>query len=568
MSKKTMLFIEGMTCVSCEKRVEKALQDLAGVINVKASHDKARVEIEYDNEVQNENSFRKAVESLGYSVFDKPQNTFGSMMPLIIILFAIYYIINNTIGFQFIPEISQGMGYSILFVAGLLTSVHCIAMCGGIALSQSIKQDEKKNNLRTALLYNAGRVLSYTIIGGIVGSLGAVVSPSGQFKGIVAMGAGGFMFLFGLKMLNLFSFPAWMKIKLPEINIMKASKENHARPFLVGLANGFMPCGPLQTMQLYALGTGSALMGAMSMFVFSIGTVPLMLGLGFLTSLISGKMGKKMLRASAAMVMVLGIIMVNRGLALSGISMDAGLSKTAVDQSYEIRMEDGKQIVNLTIGSRAYVPDVKVLQAGIPVRINLAVESINGCNNPIAIPKYGIEKDLGKGDAFIEFTPTEEGSLTISCWMGMITTKLTVVDDPSQALVTQENADSSSPCGELDTCIGVSQSADTAVKAVIDGSSQTVEMNVGIEGYSPNILIVQKGLQTNWIINGQDMRDCSNQLVIPDAAYVMDLKEGNNEIKFTPQETGEINFTCGMNMLYGKIVIVEDLEKVNIEDYQ
>lgn len=568
MTKKMTLFIDGMTCVSCEKRVEKALQDIAGVINVKASHDKARAEIQYDSETQNENSFRKAVEGLGYSVFDKPQNTFGSMIPLIIILFAIYYIINNTIGFQFIPEISQGMGYGILFVAGLLTSVHCIAMCGGIALSQSIKQDEKKNNLHTALLYNAGRVLSYTIIGGIVGSLGAVISPSGQFKGIVAMGAGVFMLLFGLKMLNLFSFPAWMKIKLPEINIMKASKENHARPFLVGLANGFMPCGPLQTMQLYALGTGSAMMGAMSMFVFSIGTVPLMLGLGFLTSLISGKMGRKMLRASAAMVMVLGIIMINRGLALSGISMDAGLSKTAVDQSYEIRMEDGKQIVNLTIGARAYVPDVKVLQAGIPVRINLAVESINGCNNPIAIPQYGIEKDLGEGDTFIEFTPTKEGSLTISCWMGMITTKLTVVDDPSRASVTQENADSSSPCGELDTCTGVSQSADMAVKAVIDGSSQTVEMNVGIEGYSPNILIVQKGLQTNWIINGQDMRDCSNQLVIPDAAYAMDLKEGNNEIKFTPQETGEINFTCGMSMLYGKIVIVEDLEKVNIEDYQ
>ena len=569
MTKKFTMFIDGMVCQNCENRIEKVLKGLDGVMEIEANHRKSRAEIEYTNDSLNEKIFREAVEKLGYVVLDKPENALRSMVPLIIILFAAYYIIQNTIGFQFTPEVSQGMGYGILFVVGLLTSVHCIAMCGGIALSQSIKKEKTNNNMRTALLYNAGRVLSYTIIGGIVGSLGAIISPTGQFKGIVAMGAGLFMVLFGLKMLNVFSFPTWMRINLPRVNIIKISKDHPLRPFFVGLANGFMPCGPLQTMQLYALGTGSALKGALSMFVFSVGTVPLMLGLGVLTSLISGKMGRKMLKASAAMVMVLGIIMLNRGFALSGIAFDTGLSKMAGNQSNEITMENGKQVVNMTIGSRGYVPDVKVLKAGIPVRINLDVESINGCNNPLIIPQYGVEKDLTDGDAFIEFTPTKEGPLTISCWMGMITTKLTVVEDPSQAPISQEKETSS---GSLFSgggcCGGVSQSADTAVKAMVDGNTQTVEMNVGIEGYSPNILIVQKGLQTNWIINGQDISNCSYQLAIPDADYSLNLKEGKNEIKFTPKDTGVINFTCGMNMLYGKIVIVEDLDTVNIEDYQ
>ena len=60
-------------------------------------------------------------------------------------------------------------------------------------------------------------------------------------------------------------------------------------PFYIGLLNGLMPCGPLQAMQIYALGTGSFVMGAASMFFFSVGTVPLMFGFGVLSSILSKK---------------------------------------------------------------------------------------------------------------------------------------------------------------------------------------------------------------------------------------------------------------------------------------
>lgn len=82
-------------------------------------------------------------------------------------------------------------------------------MCGGINLSQcvpnvSIKSEKKTANLRPGILYNTGRVISYTIVGGIVGTLGSVVSFSGTAKGIVAVMAGVFMVIMGLNMLNLF----------------------------------------------------------------------------------------------------------------------------------------------------------------------------------------------------------------------------------------------------------------------------------------------------------------------------------------------------------------------------
>jgi hypothetical protein len=95
---------------------------------------------------------------------------------LIAVIAAIYLIIRYTVGFTFLPTVTQSMGYGLVFVVGLITSLHCIAMCGGIALSQGMTgaKDSPEKSGRAArlvpsLLYNSGRVLSYTIIGGIVG---------------------------------------------------------------------------------------------------------------------------------------------------------------------------------------------------------------------------------------------------------------------------------------------------------------------------------------------------------------------------------------------------------------
>ena len=93
--------------------------------------------------------------------------------------------------FAKLPKVDASIGYGMLFVVGLLTSVHCVAMCGGIALSQSLRSggstgaapEEKTRGsslgrLAPGLLYNGGRVLSYTLIGGIVGALGSAFNFS------------------------------------------------------------------------------------------------------------------------------------------------------------------------------------------------------------------------------------------------------------------------------------------------------------------------------------------------------------------------------------------------------
>jgi len=333
----------------------------------------------------------------------------------------------------------------MLFVIGLLTSLHCIAMCGGINLSVNVKAppsgiclsenvkappeeaESKFAKFNPSLLYNAGRVISYTIIGGIGGALGSVISFSGAAKGIVAIIGGVFMMIIGLNMLNIFPWLRKIKISTPKFIGNKIYHNAGKRgPFYIGLLNGLMPCGPLQTFQLYALGTGSILAGAASMFLFSLGTVPLMFGFGALSSILSSKFTKRMLKVSAVLVIVLGLTMVGRGLSLSGVSVASPL---AGNPSNIARIQGGVQTITTRIESGRYQPFV--VQKGIPVRwiIKAKAEDLNGCNNPVTIPKYNIQKTLVPGDNVIEFTPKEEGNKTYTCWMGMIRSNIKVVDN-------------------------------------------------------------------------------------------------------------------------------------------
>lgn len=451
-----LLKVEGMSCTSCEMRIENALKKLDGIIKVKAVFSSSNVYITYDANIIRLNQIFQTIEKLGYTVKNKPDAAAASkpdikkkdndkmsdnrLLGIGILLFALYVIINNTVGFNFVPEINQSMGYGVLFIVGLMTSLHCVAMCGGINLSLcvSYKVDSKNSyrfsKLKPSLLYNIGRVTSYTIIGGMVGALGSVISFSGRAKGIVAVISGVFMIIMGLNMLNIFPWLRKLNPGMPKI-FGKKIHDNQGKygPFIVGLLNGLMPCGPLQAMQLYALGTGSFTAGALSMFMFSIGTVPLMFGFGAISSVISGKFTHKMMKVSAMLVIMLGFVMANRGLALSGFSLPSvrfGVS-TGTQKNGVATVKDDIQEVTTNLSSGRYEPIT--VQKGIPVKWTIKARKgdINGCNNEIIIPQFNTSKKLEVGDNIIEFTPTEAGTFMYSCWMGMIRSKITVVDDIS-----------------------------------------------------------------------------------------------------------------------------------------
>jgi sulfite exporter TauE/SafE len=406
------------------------------------------------------------VENLGYQVQKNPgaqKNPIGHKTPKnynilggVAILLILYVMVSGAGGLGFFnsfPEVEVGMGYGLVFLIGILTSVHCVAMCGGINLSQcalnkasgsgdDVSGGAKKGtsllpSIKPSLMYNSGRVVSYTLMGGLVGALGSVVSFSPALKGLVVALAGIFMIIMGLNTLNIFPWLRRINPRMPKVFARKINQgKTNKGPFYVGMLNGLMPCGPLQAMQLYALSTGSALEGALSMMLFSLGTVPLMFSLGALSSLLTQKHTRRMVAVSGMLVILLGLGMLGNGAALSGVRLPAlslpSLNFTGQSSSLQVseaaaaEIIDGKQYVTTGLVSGGYEP-IQVV-SGVPVEWTVIADanSLSGCNYKMIIPEYGIEKELQPGENIIEFTPDKTGVVPYSCWMGMIKSSITV----------------------------------------------------------------------------------------------------------------------------------------------
>lgn len=321
-----------MVCASCEKRIVNGLLAQEGILSGSANYATGIVSVTFEETAISLERILEFLEELHYPAISaetaKKESKVKQWIRALLILAAVvagYFVLEQAGVFTMFPMADQNTALPVLFVIGLLTSLHCIAMCGGINLSQcaSVPAAEcrKYQKLLPGLLYNCGRVISYTLIGGIVGAIGSVITPTGGLRGIVAVVAGVFMLIMGLNMLNFFPFLRKLMPKMPKFITKKVDHDKVGKgPLIVGLLNGLMPCGPLQSMQLYALSTGSFLTGALSMFLFSLGTVPLMFGLGALSSILSAKFTNTMFKVSALLVMILGLMMLNNGLSLSGLN--------------------------------------------------------------------------------------------------------------------------------------------------------------------------------------------------------------------------------------------------------
>ncbi|MDR1000429.1 MAG: sulfite exporter TauE/SafE family protein [Clostridiales bacterium] len=463
--KKKRLYIDGMTCVSCQERIEKRLRNTRGIISANVSYNSGVAYVAYDRGVISLGEISNIIECLDYRVIrgrakkNRSDRTIG-LLVIIVALFMImqHFGILNLLAPSRLADTQ--MGYGMLFVMGLITSVHCVAMCGGINLSQCIQQGGARSNsrndaLRPSFLYNLGRVVSYTAVGFVVGALGSVITFSNVFQGVLKLMAGVFMVIMGVNMMGMFPSLRKFTPRMPKRFARKINEEKDKQnsPLIIGLLNGLMPCGPLQAMQIYALSTGNAFAGAFSMFVFSIGTVPLMFGLGAFSTILSGRFKKKVMAVGAILVVVMGLSMLSQGWSLSGIRLSRAVpnsgaaqtnalseDKVSEEQSKDqqsqsedqIHVVDGVQLVNSTLTSGKY-PTITV-QSGTPVKwvIDAPKGSVNGCNGRMYISEYDIEYSFTEGENVIEFTPTEAKTVKYICWMGMISGTINVVPPKSE----------------------------------------------------------------------------------------------------------------------------------------
>ena len=498
MNKKIHMNIGGMTCINCQERIEHGLHATKGVIEASVSFSKGTADVLYEDSQISREEIVKVIEDLDYEVLSPHEaasfNLIGTFSILVIIV-SLYYVLQSLgILNRLVPKslADAGMGYGMLFVIGLITSVHCIAMCGGIGLTQSLPRKEasrsdvgRAQTFLPSLFYNLGRVCAYTVIGFILGLSGMIIGGGSEvgisplLQGLLKIIAGLFMVIMGTNLSGIFPGLRKFTIHTPmAIAKVLGKKRRDARaPFAIGLLNGLMPCGPLQSMWIVALATGNPLAGALSMFLFSLGTVPLMLGLGGVVSLLGKKFTEQVMKVGAILVIVLGLSMLSQGGALSGwppsdlllyliiacsvagviLSLPKGKPWTRYaayaaslavialafvlwhvqegagerrnSGSGRAQVVDEVQLVSSTLFPGSY-PDITV-QKGIPVRwtIEAPEGSINGCNSRMMIRDYGIEHTFDQGENVIEFVPEKAGTVRYSCWMGMIHGNIYVVDD-------------------------------------------------------------------------------------------------------------------------------------------
>jgi uncharacterized protein len=347
-----------------------------------------------------------------------------------------------------LPKFNKDLNFGLLLLIGFLTGFHCVGMCGPLILSYATKNARAGYQSHIAhLLYGLGKTVSYTTIGALFGAFGSILAFTPFIRGAVGVAAGVFLILFGLHMLEVFPALSHFQFRTPGFVMRFIGKEyrKHSNPFVIGLLNGLMIiCGPLQAMYVMAAGTGSWAEGAKILFFFGIGTLPLLLGFGFLTSLLSNNLTPKLLKVSGVVVMILGILMLNRGLTLTGTGADfhtmvirvaQRLSQTVTATLYSA----AEQTIAMDVSKTGYSPDHFTLRKGIPVKWVINARELTECNRVIVVPKYGLEIKLHPGLQVIEFTPTESGEVVVpwSCWMGMLHGTFSVVGNPQQTKVNQ-----------------------------------------------------------------------------------------------------------------------------------
>jgi sulfite exporter TauE/SafE len=204
---------------------------------------------------------------------------------------------------------------TIISIAFLGSFGHCIGMCGGIVLAySSIKiqpQSSKVSKTVAHLLYNFGRVFTYTILGVIFGALGGVVVFSNNANGILLIVAGIAMVLAGLSLMGKIKFLTVIEHSIASSNFYKKSfqrilhSKSNASFFILGMLNGLLPCGFVYFFAITAASTASPVYGALVMFIFGISTIPAMFSLGFLSSLASATSFRNMMMSLSSVAVIL-----------------------------------------------------------------------------------------------------------------------------------------------------------------------------------------------------------------------------------------------------------------------
>jgi sulfite exporter TauE/SafE len=269
--------------------IEQELSDLSYVEQVYVDQNKNMVTVtgDFEGVPQEElaKDFSVLLASKGYTFsvekkeVVKNWSEFNIAVPIALGV-VLLFIILQKIGIVNLVD-AENMNYGTAFAIGIIASLSsCAAVVGGLLLSMSATFAKEGNRIKPQLLFHGGRLVSFFILGGVIGALGSAFTLSTTVSFALSVIIGVVMFILGVNLLDVFHFTKRFQPAMPKFiskHVFGVSKWNHAvTPFLVGIVTFFLPCGFTQSMQIYTLSTGSFLSGGLTMLIFALGTLPVL----------------------------------------------------------------------------------------------------------------------------------------------------------------------------------------------------------------------------------------------------------------------------------------------------
>ncbi len=316
--KKYNFYINGMRCNACVFVIENELNNYEGVSGVKVSLDTNSIEVvgDFGNRSLQEivdfltipikdNGYIISIEPLSYN---KKLSEFKIAIPIALV-FIVFFFLLQKIGFVNLIG-GNSLSFGTAFIVGIVASLSsCMAVVGGLLLSMSATFSKNGGRFKSQIMFHLGRLISFFILGGVIGVLGSLFTLNSTITFIISMIIGVVMIILGINLIDVSSLTSKFQIKMPKFvgsYAHKLSKINNSFiPFVVGVATFFLPCGFTQSMQLYTLSSKSFFVGSMTMFIFALGTLPVLLLISFSSFNIKGGVKSGVFFKSVGIIVIL-----------------------------------------------------------------------------------------------------------------------------------------------------------------------------------------------------------------------------------------------------------------------
>lgn len=328
------------------------------------------------------------------------------------------------------------MNFISIFFTGLLTGgLTCMAVQGGLLATTIAKRKEgsvkgEEASAFPLIAFLVAKLVAYTVLGFFLGWLGSFFKLSLTVSVILQIAVGIFMIGTALNLLNVHPIFRYFAVSPPRFLtrlVRKQSKSHNIfAPAVLGGFTVFIPCGTTQAMMALAIASANPLLGALVLFVFTIGTSPVFFILGYFATKLGGMLQDKFSKVAAASIILIALFNLNNALALTGspFTLEKVIKNVYCTVSFcssSVLALESLTNPTISFSSSGYTPNVVAVKAGSKISLNLVNQEGYGCVQSFTIPSLGIQKVIPVGSSdVVEFTAPQSGKeIDFMCGMGM-----------------------------------------------------------------------------------------------------------------------------------------------------